>query len=61
MMSELVPVAAGALMTSTGLALGALSWPRRRASDVHHLLFAVGFFLVCAGLVGVLAGIGLYH
>ncbi len=54
-------MAAGALMTSTGLALGALSWPRRRASDVHHLLFAVGFFLVCAGLVGLLAGIGLYH
>ena len=58
---QVVAAAAGALLATTGAVLGTVSWPKRRQSEVHHLLFAVGFFLLCAGVVGMLAGIGLYH
>lgn len=58
---QVVGAAAGALVGTTGAVLGTVSWPKRHRSEVHHLLFAVGFFLVCAGVVGMLAGIGLYH
>jgi len=58
---QVVAAAAGALLATTGAVLGTVSWSKRRQSEVHHLLFAVGFFLLCAGVVGMLAGIGLYH
>jgi len=58
---QVVAAAAGALLATTGAVLGTVSLPKRRRSEVHQLLFAVGFFLLCAGVVGMLAGIGLYH
>ena len=58
---QLVAATVGALLATGGVALLLLGWPRRRCSDVHHLLAAVGFFLFCAGVVAMLAGVGLYH
>jgi hypothetical protein len=58
---QIVAAAAGALMATGGAALLNDSWPRRRRSEIHHLLAAIGFFLFCAGTVAMLAGVGLYH
>lgn len=58
---QVVAAAVGALMATGGVAMGLVGWPRRRHSDIHHLLAATGFFLLCAGVVGMLAGVGLYH
>jgi hypothetical protein len=58
---QIVAAAAGALVATAGAALARLGWPRRRRSDVHHLLTALGFFMFCAGVVAMLAGVGLYH
>jgi hypothetical protein len=48
-------------MATGGAALLNDSWPRRRRSEIHHLLVAIGFFLLYAGTVAMLAGVGLYH
>lgn len=53
--------AAGALMAAGGVSLMRVGWPHRRRSELHHLLAALGFFLLCAGAVAMLAGVGLYH
>jgi hypothetical protein len=58
---QVVVATAGALMAAGGAALLRVGWPRRRGSEVHHLLAAFGFFLLCAGAVAMLAGVGLYH
>ena len=58
---QLVAATAGALMAAGGVALARVGWPRRRCSEIHHLLAALGFFLSCAGAVAMLAGVGLYH
>lgn len=58
---QVVAAAAGALTATGGVALVRVAWPRRRHSDLHHLLAALGFFLLCAGAVAMLAGVGLYH
>ena len=58
---QIVAAAAGALIATAGIALLRLGWPRRRRSDVHHLLTALGFFLLFAGAVAMLAGVGRYH
>lgn len=58
---QLLAAAAGALMVSAGASCLFVAWPQRRSSDLRHLLAAFGFFLLCAGLVGMLAGVGLYH
>jgi hypothetical protein len=57
---QVVAAAAGALIATGGAALVRLGWPRER-SDLDHLVAAFGFFLVCAGAVAMLAGVGLYH
>ena len=58
---QIVAAAVGAVVAPGGVALLRLGWSRRRHSDVHHLLAALGFFLLCAGVVAMLAGVGLYH
>ncbi len=58
---QVVAAGAGALLATGGLSLMRGAWPRRRITDLHYLLFAVGFFLLCAGFVTMLAGVGLYH
>lgn len=58
---QVMAAAGGALLAGIGAALADASRPRRRGSELHNLLFSVGFFLLCAGLVGMLAGIGIYH
>jgi hypothetical protein len=58
---QIVAATAGALVATGGAALVRLGWPQRRRSDLHHLLAATGFFLLCAGAVAMLAGVGLYH
>jgi hypothetical protein len=58
---QIVAAAVGAVVATGGVALVRLGWPRRRHSDVHHLFGALGFFLLCAGVVTMLAGVGLYH
>jgi hypothetical protein len=52
---------AGAILTTGGIALIAVSWPHRRASDTRSLLVAFGFFLACIGGFTMAAGAGLYH
>lgn len=59
--AQVVAAAAGALTATGGAALLQVGLPRRRLSDFHHLLAAFGFFLMCAGAVAMLAGVGLYH
>lgn len=58
---QVVAAAAGALMATAGAALMRVGAPRRRRSDLRHLRAAFGFFLLCAGAVAMLAGVGLYH
>ena len=58
---QVVAAAAGALMATGGAALVRLGWPRRRHSDLYRLIAAPGFFLLCAGAVAMLVGVGLYH
>ena len=58
---QVVAAAAGAAMATGGVALGLIDLPRRRSSELHNLLAAFGFFLLCGGVVLMLAGIGLYH
>jgi hypothetical protein len=58
---QIVAATAGALMAMVGAALVRVGWAHRRRSDLHHLLAAVGFFLLCAGTVAMLAGVGLYQ
>jgi hypothetical protein len=58
---QVVAAAAGALAATAGAALVRLGWPHRRRSDLHNLLAAFGFLLVSAGVVAMLAGVGLYH
>jgi hypothetical protein len=58
---QIVAAAAGALMATGGAGLLSVSWPRRRHSELQHLLAAMGFFLLCAGAVAMLAGVGIYH
>jgi TRAP-type C4-dicarboxylate transport system permease small subunit len=57
---QVLAAAAGALMATGGVGLLSASWPRRRYSELHHLLAAMGFFLLCAGAVAMLAGVGIY-
>jgi hypothetical protein len=58
---QIAAAAAGALMAAGGAALLRIGWPRRRRSELHNLVAALGFFLLCAGAVAMLAGVGLYH
>ena len=58
---QVVAAVVGAAMATAGVALGLAGWPRRRSSELHNLLAAFGFFLLCGGVVLMLAGIGLYH
>lgn len=58
---QVAAAGAGAAIATGGLALMRVGWPHRRRSDIHHLLAALGFFLLCAGAVALLAGVGLYH
>jgi hypothetical protein len=58
---QVTAAAVGALMATGGAALLNGSWPRKPRSELHHLLAATGFFLLCAGAVAMLAGVGLYH
>ncbi len=59
--AQVLAAAAGAVMATGGGALLRVGFPRRRLSDLHHLLAAFGFLLLCAGAVAMLAGVGLYH
>ena len=58
---QVVAAVVGAAMATGGVALGLAGWPQRRSSELHNLLAAFGFFLLCGGVVLMLAGIGLYH
>lgn len=58
---QVVAATAGALLATGGAALVRVGWAHRQRSDLHHLVVAVGFFLLCAGMVAMLAGVGLYH
>jgi hypothetical protein len=58
---QVAAAAGGAAAAAVGVGLARAAWPRRKASEVPRLLFALGFFSVCAGIVTMLAGIGLYH
>lgn len=58
---QIAAATAGALMATGGAELVRVAWTRRRRSDLHYLLVAIGFFLLCAGAVAMLAGVGLYH
>jgi hypothetical protein len=51
----------GAATATAGVAFGLAGLPRRRSSELHNLLAAFGFFLLCGGLMLMLAGIGIYH
>ncbi len=53
--------AAGAVSAALGVGLGRVGWTRRRGSEIARLLVATGFFTVCLGIIGLVAGIGLYH
>ncbi|MGH2954956.1 MAG: hypothetical protein ACRDK9_13260 [Solirubrobacterales bacterium] len=57
---QVVGAAAGAAMTTGGVALVVSSWPHRRISELRHLLTGVGFFVTCVAYF-LLAGAGLYH
>ena len=54
---QVVAAAAGAAMATAGVAFGLTGLPRRLSSDLHSLLAAFGFFLLCGGVVLMLA----YH
>ncbi len=58
---QVTTAAAGAVMTTGGFALARAVWPGRRQSDLRRLLLSVGFFVGCAGVILMLAGIGIYH
>lgn len=58
---QVLAAGAGAAVATAGFALGLRSWPRRRASDLAHLLISLGFFLCCVGVALMLAGVGLWH
>lgn len=58
---QVVGAAAGAAMTTGGVALAVSFWSHRRTSELRHLLTGVGFFLACVGVFTLLAGAGLYH
>jgi hypothetical protein len=58
---QVVAAAAGAAMATAGVASGLAGLARPRSSELHNLLAAFGFFLLCGGVVLMLAGIGLYH
>lgn len=51
----------GAALLTGGAALAVWGWPRRRESEALRLALSAGFFLICAGIVAMLAGVGLYH
>ena len=51
----------GAVAATGGVWLMRFGWPNRRHSELHNLLMALGFFLLCTGAVAILAGVGLYH
>lgn len=58
---QIIAATAGAVLATGGAAMLRVAWPLRRRSDLHHLLAAAGFFLLCLGSVAMLAGVGLYH
>jgi uncharacterized membrane protein HdeD (DUF308 family) len=58
---QVIAAVLGALLVTAGATLLRAGWTRRRESELWRLLAASGWFLCCAGLIGVLAGIGLYH
>ncbi len=58
---QVIAAAAGATMATGGFAVGRAAWPGWRRSELRRLVLAVGFFMCCAGLILMLAGIGVYH
>ncbi len=58
---QVVVAAAGALMTTVGFALVGAVWMRWRQSDPLRLVGSFGFLLCCFGVMGMLAGVGIYH
>jgi hypothetical protein len=58
---QVVAAAGGAFGAASGASLIRVGWPHRRRSEVQRLLAAFGFFLLSAGTVAMLAGVGLYH
>jgi len=58
---QVAAAAAGALMTTAGLAVVRAVWSSWRESDLRRLVGSLAFFLSCAGVVLLLAGVGLYH
>lgn len=58
---QIVGALAGALLTTSGVALIASSWSRRRVSETRNFLVGLGFFLACIGGFAMAAGIGLDH
>lgn len=58
---QVAAAAMGAAMATGGVGLGLVGLPRRRRSELHNLLAAFGFFLLCGGVVLMLAGVGLYR
>ena len=58
---QVVAAAVGAALITVGATLLRAGSPRRHKSELQRLVAAFGWFLCCAGLIGVLAGIGLYH
>ena len=58
---QVIAAGAGALMTTTGFALVGAVWRRWRQSDLLRLVGSLGFLLCCFGVVGMLAGVGIYH
>jgi hypothetical protein len=58
---QLIAAAAGALLTTCGFGLARAAWPGWARSDVGRLLLSLGFFACCAGVVLMLAGVGIYH
>ncbi len=58
---QVIAAGAGALMTTAGFTLAEAVWRRWRQSELWRLLGSVGFLLCCLGVVGMLAGVGIYH
>ncbi len=58
---QVAAAGAGALMTTVGVVVVRAVWSSWRDSDVRRLVASLAFFICCAGVVLLLAGVGLYH
>lgn len=58
---QVLAASVGALVATAGFGLLRSVWRRWRQSDLLRFLAALGCYLICAGTVLMLAGIGIYH